>query len=104
MTPSVFSSPVNSTPISSLCDLRKPQNRRWFAPFLILTSFCLIFCSVALAQGTRADYERSLAVERLTAGKTFRDRLVPHWLPGGDAFWYQNVLPGKQREYVLVDA
>ena len=56
----------------------------------------------AFGQGTKADYERSAAVDRLTAGKTFRDRVEPHWMPGGDEFWYRNDLPGGQKEFVVV--
>ncbi len=34
----------------------------------------------------------------------FRDRIEPHWLPGGDVFWYQLDLPKGGREWIIVDA
>ncbi len=65
----------------------------------------LLLCTAtALAQGTRADYDRAHELDRLTAGKTFRDRVHPHWQPDANSFWYRNDLPGGQKEYVVVDA
>jgi len=65
----------------------------------------LLLCSaVAFGQGTRADYDRAHSLDGLTAGKTFRDKISPHWLPGGDSFWYRVDLAGGKKEYVLVDA
>ncbi len=72
---------------------------RFFPLFLLLAA-----AASAFAQGTKADYDRSRALDRLTAGKVIRDKVAPHWLPGGDSFWYQNDLPRGQKEYVLVDA
>ncbi len=65
----------------------------------------LLLCSaVALGQGTQADYDRARSLDRLTAKKTFRDKVEAHWLPGGDAFWYRNDLSGGGMEFVVVDA
>ncbi len=36
--------------------------------------------------------------------RLYRDRVEPRWLPGGDKFWYRVDLPGKRKEFVLVDA
>ena len=36
--------------------------------------------------------------------RVYRDKVDPHWLPGGDKFWYRVDLPGKRKEFVLVDA
>ena len=81
------------------------MNHRFFSPPQCLHLIvALALAASAFAQGTKADYERSVAVERLTAGKTFRDRVEPHWMPGGDEFWYRNDLPGGQKEFVVVDA
>ena len=56
------------------------------------------------AQGTCTDYERAAALENLTAGKSFHESVNPHWLPGGDGFWYRTTFPGGQSECVFVDA
>ena len=33
-----------------------------------------------------------------------RDRVEPHWLEGGDKFWFQSRLANRGTEYILVDA
>src|SRR6185437_5049027 len=33
----------------------------------------------------------------------FKMRIAPHWLDGNDRFWYRNDLPGRAKEFVLVD-
>jgi len=42
--------------------------------------------------------------QQRSAPRTYRDKVEPHWLPGGDSFWYRNDLPDGKKEYVLVDA
>jgi dipeptidyl aminopeptidase/acylaminoacyl peptidase len=37
-------------------------------------------------------------------GGLYKERIVPHWLAGGAAFWYRNDLPRGAREFILVDA
>jgi dipeptidyl aminopeptidase/acylaminoacyl peptidase len=59
---------------------------------------------LALAQGTRADYERSRKLRDTTANKVFKQSVKPQWLPGNTRFWYRNDLPGGAREFILVDA
>jgi dipeptidyl aminopeptidase/acylaminoacyl peptidase len=56
------------------------------------------------AQGTRADYDRARTLEARTRDKVFRARVQPHWLAGGDRFWYRNDLPDGAHEFLLVDA
>ncbi|MBI3461751.1 MAG: prolyl oligopeptidase family serine peptidase [Planctomycetes bacterium] len=34
----------------------------------------------------------------------YKARITPHWLAGGEDFWYRNDLAGGRREYILVDA
>ncbi|MEO8353827.1 MAG: prolyl oligopeptidase family serine peptidase [Chthoniobacteraceae bacterium] len=70
---------------------------------LVFALLILIPCA-AIAQGSKADYERANSLRERIAGKVFRDRIEPHWLPGGDAFWYQLDLPQGKREWVFVDA
>ena len=55
-------------------------------------------------QGTRADYERAKNLRRTTENKVFRDRVEPHWLPGGTQFWYQVKTGADAHEFVFVDA
>ena len=63
-----------------------------------------ILASVAMAQGTRADYERAASLPARTAGKVFRLKVSPHWLPGGNTFWYR-IESGLQKfEVIRVDA
>ena len=66
-------------------------------------SFALFCAGSVFAQGTKADYERAASLAKRTEGKVFRARVEPHWLPGGDSFWYRvEVAPGKF-ENVFVD-
>jgi dipeptidyl aminopeptidase/acylaminoacyl peptidase len=58
----------------------------------------------AVAQGRRCDYERALNFHKITANKVFKDRVVPHWLPGNTQFWYRNDLADEAREFILVNA
>jgi dipeptidyl-peptidase 4 len=63
-----------------------------------MRSFILLALSALplFAQGTAADYERAQSLARRTENKVFRARVEPHWLEGGDAFWYRvEVAPGK---------
>jgi dipeptidyl aminopeptidase/acylaminoacyl peptidase len=34
----------------------------------------------------------------------YKERIVPHWLAGGAAFWYRDDLPRGKREFILIDA
>ncbi|MEO6788212.1 MAG: S9 family peptidase, partial [Chthoniobacteraceae bacterium] len=66
-------------------------------------AFALFAAASAFAQGTKADYERADSLAKRTEGKVFRARVEPHWLPGGDSFWYRvEIAPGKF-ENVFVD-
>ena len=71
--------------------------------FLPIT-LAIILQAAAMGQGTRADYERALALPRATESKVFRTRVEPHWLPGGDSFWYRVEIAAGKWEYVWVDA
>ena len=57
----------------------------------------------AFAQGTKADYERADSLAKRTEGKVFRARVEPHWLPGGDSFWYRIEIAQGKFENVFVD-
>ncbi len=68
----------------------------WLAP--VMVGF------IALAQGTRADYERAAELRHLTDGKVFRAKVEPHWFDDNTRFWYRNDLAGGASEFILVDA
>ncbi|MDB5308486.1 MAG: peptidase [Gemmataceae bacterium] len=72
--------------------------------FLAALFTLVLFTPFVRAQGTRADYERANTVRQRTANQVFRARVEPHWVEGGDRFWYRNDLPGGKKEFVLVDA
>lgn len=68
------------------------------------TVFALVFAGTVLSQGTQADYERAAGLARQLAGKVARDPVIPHWLPGGDQFWFRVNTAGGGWEFVFVDA
>lgn len=55
---------------------------------------------LALAQGTKADYERANTVYKWTGGKVTSAKVEAHWTEAGDRFWYKNA----KGQFVLVDA
>lgn len=63
----------------------------------------LLLPAVAFAQGTKADYERSLSLNQRFGGKVFRDRVEPTWAEDGKRMWYAVALPDGKKEFVLVD-
>jgi dienelactone hydrolase len=50
-----------------------------------------------------ARYKRAASMDSLTKDAVFKYTVDAHWLPGGKAFWYCNVLKNSN-EYVYVDA
>jgi dipeptidyl-peptidase-4 len=60
--------------------------------------------AAALAQGSKADYERSDNLRRLVEGKVAKSRVEPRWFAEGKKFWYRLELGTGRREFVLVDA
>jgi dipeptidyl aminopeptidase/acylaminoacyl peptidase len=58
----------------------------------------------AVAQGTRADYDRAARLSVATRNKVFKSTVRPRWLAGNQRFWYRNDLEQESREFVLVDA
>ncbi len=67
-------------------------------------TFLLLLQAVVLGQGTKAEYARALALSQATAGKVFRTKVEPQWLPGGDSFWYRVEIERGKWEHVMVDA
>ncbi|MDR3617902.1 MAG: prolyl oligopeptidase family serine peptidase [Paludisphaera borealis] len=66
--------------------------------------FILCVASTARGQGSKADYERADGLQAATRDKVLKTSIRPHWLPGGERFWYRNDLPEMAREFILVDA
>jgi dipeptidyl aminopeptidase/acylaminoacyl peptidase len=71
----------------------------------MLFRLALLFLSASttFAQGTKADYDRAASLTKRTDGKVFRAKVVPHWLPGGDSFWYRVEIGQGKFENVFVD-
>jgi dipeptidyl aminopeptidase/acylaminoacyl peptidase len=64
-----------------------------------------ILCAASLfAQGTKADYERSANLRKLTDNKVLNQKIRVHWLADNTRFWYRLDLPDGKRETFLVDA
>ncbi len=57
----------------------------------------------ALAQGTRADFERAANLRKLTENKVLNRRLEPRWLTNDSRFWYRSELPNGSHQFILVD-
>ena len=71
--------------------------------------FCLPFLlattpHAAFSQGSKADYERAMGLEKRVSNKVFRDTVEPVWLPDGKQFWYRVETGPGRHELVLVDA
>ena len=69
--------------------------------------FCFLVlgarCPEASAQGTRADYDRAAGLRARVENKVFRDRVRPHWLSDGRAFWYRIETAPRCHQFILVD-
>ena len=70
---------------------------------LLRFAFALFVTGSALAQGTKADYERADSLAKRTEGKVFRAHVEPHWLPDGDSFWYRVEVAQGKFENIFVD-
>ncbi len=84
--------------------MNTPRAFRHWAWRLAMVATQVATPCVTLAQGSRADYERSANLRRTTANKIFRDQVEPHWLTGNTQFWYEVRTGADTREYVHVDA
>lgn len=71
--------------------------------FLLAMTVSPLAASPLRAQGTQADYDRALSLDRRVQNKVFRDRVTPNWLDNG-AFWYRVATGTNEFEFVFVDA
>ena len=63
-----------------------------------------LLAAAAIAQDSKPACERAFAVVEQFKDKVYRTKVAPHWMPGGETFWYRNDLADGKREYVWVDA
>ena len=77
--------------------------QRLILSFALLT-VNLVAVGATWAQGSRADYQRAAQLRGRIENTVFRDRVQPHWLPGGNRFWYRVRTARDRHEFVLVDA
>src|SRR4051794_40753841 len=80
-----------------------PTRPRRLSPLTAIAAL-LVVAATARGQGTKADYERADALRESTRGKVVGAEVRPHWLPGGDRFWYRRDGRDGSRTFVLVDA
>ena len=79
--------------------------RSFFSVCSLWTAGAVSFFSItALAQGTKADYERAEGLSKRFANKVFKSTLKPEWFANNTKFWYRNDLAEGAREFVVVDA
>ena len=76
---------------------------RFFSLSLRCSAISLFLLGSALAQGTKADYDRAAALPGLTRGKVFRDRIEPHWSDDNRKMWYKVRTGPREFEFVVVD-
>lgn len=67
--------------------------------FLLLT----ILPSIALAQGTQADYDRANSLRELTRNTVFRRKVEPNWVPDGKRIWYRIEVAPREFEFMIAD-
>ncbi|MCU0880114.1 MAG: DPP IV N-terminal domain-containing protein, partial [Pirellulaceae bacterium] len=81
-----------------------PLSRRIAAFAAAACLLCVLASAAVLAQGSKADYERSDDLRRLVEGKVAKSRVEPRWFADGKKLWYRLDLGAGGREFVLVDA
>jgi len=70
---------------------------------IILFALLVAVASEAVAQGTKADYERAASVRQRFAGKVLNATLRPTWFEDDSKFWYFAQRPDGKKEWVVVD-
>ena len=75
--------------------------------FWRVAPLCLGLFALALpglAQGQAEDYQRAATYNRRIGGVYVEASVTPHWLSGGDSFWYRVNRAPEKYEFVFVDA
>ena len=60
--------------------------------------------NAALAQGSKADYERAMSLRQKFNNKVIKSEIEPHWFVDNRWFWYRNDLAEGRREFLTVNA
>ena len=76
---------------------------RSYLAFLIICFGLPLSAASVIAQGSVADYERALSLDKRTAHQIFRQQVQLQWLPGDAGGWYQNDLAEGKREWIWID-
>ena len=89
-----------------LCCRRRPSaaHRQFFLRHSTFLFLALLIVPAAVAQGTKADYERSANLRKLTEGKVLNRRVEVRWSADGNRLWFRRETSGGGREFLLVDA
>jgi len=66
--------------------------------------FALLLTQAGFSQGTKADYERSANLRKVTEGKVLNRRVEVRWSADGNRLWFRRETPGGGRAFILVDA
>ncbi|WP_395748255.1 prolyl oligopeptidase family serine peptidase [Prosthecobacter sp.] len=66
-----------------------------------ITAFLWLLCITITGAAT---VEEALKLPDQWKDKVLNERLLPHWLPDGDSFWYQRQATGGKAEFVLIQA
>ena len=64
----------------------------------------LVVPSLAMGQGTKADYDRANGFRERYRGLVLNERITPTWIGGGSKFWYARQEEGGGRTFILVDS
>ncbi len=70
---------------------------------LSLLTLLSVLAPLAAGQGSRADYERALALSARTEGLLAGEALDLNWIEEGDRLWYRQELADGKRQFLLVD-
>ncbi len=79
------------------------RTHRWRSG-LVATCLIMMFCAPALAQGTKADYERMRQWQTAARQSIYRSRVSPHWSPDDRRGWYRVTVAQNEHEFVVFDA
>jgi len=63
-----------------------------------------ILPSIALAQGTQADYDRATSLRESTRNTVFRRKVEPNWAADGKRLWYRIEVAPREFKFVIADA
>src|SRR5438105_1287732 len=71
---------------------------------LILALVVLLATIASRAEAAQDSPQERFGRRSEQAGGIYKDRITPHWFATNAQFWYRNDLPGKSKEFILVNA